>query len=217
MAVGETWPGEVRPPPGKKSATNGYHSGIVDKPDVTKWVQVDLGRELPIKEILLHPCFDNFNQIGAGFGFPLRYRVEVASDPEFHSGVTTVAAFADADVPNPGTKPQSHSAGGVGRYVRVTATKLAPRSNDFIFALADSAFAFACNTTNQRHVAAHCDITYLRPARMGDHLVADAHRRAEVGRSAIYDVSVATGEGVLIAEFRGHARSIGAKFFEDLP
>jgi phenylacetic acid degradation protein PaaD len=49
----------------------------------------------------------------------------------------------------------------------------------FIFALADSAFAFACNTTNQRHVAAHCDITYLRPARMGDHLVADAHRRAE--------------------------------------
>jgi len=87
----------------------------------------------------------------------------------------------------------------------------------FIFALADSAFAFACNTTNQRHVAAHCDITYLRPARMGDHLVADAHRRAEVGRSAIYDVSVATGEGVLIAEFRGHARSIGAKFFEDLP
>ena len=102
-----------------------------------KWVQVDLGRELPIKEIVLHPCHDNFNEIGAGFGFPKRYRVEVANDPEFREGVTTVAAFADHDLPNPGTKPQSHSAGGVGRYVRVTATTLAPRQDDFIFALAE--------------------------------------------------------------------------------
>jgi mono/diheme cytochrome c family protein len=122
---------------GNPGPAYGYHSGIVPAADTVKWVQVDLGRELPIKEIVLHPCFDNFNGIGAGFGFPLRYRVEVASSPEFRDGVTTVAAFADADLANPGTKPQSHSAGGVGRYVRVTATKLAPRSNDFILALAE--------------------------------------------------------------------------------
>jgi cytochrome c553 len=122
---------------GNPGPAYGYHSGIAPAADTVKWVQVDLGRELPIKEIVLHPCFDNFNGIGAGFGFPLRYRVEVASSPEFRDGVTTVAAFADADLANPGTKPQSHSAGGVGRYVRVTATKLAPRSNDFILALAE--------------------------------------------------------------------------------
>ena len=122
---------------GNPGPAYGYHSAIAPAADTVKWVQVDLGRELPIKEIVLHPCFDNFNGIGAGFGFPLRYRVEVASTPEFREGVTTVAAFADADVPKPGTKPQSYSAGGVGRYVRVTATKLAPRSNDFILALAE--------------------------------------------------------------------------------
>jgi mono/diheme cytochrome c family protein len=122
---------------GNPGPAYGYHSGIAPAADTVKWVQVDLGRELPIKEIVLHPCFDNFNEIGAGFGFPLRYRVEVANDPAFREGVTTVAAFADADLANPGVKPQSHSAGGVGRYVRVTATKLAPRSKDFIFALAE--------------------------------------------------------------------------------
>ena len=122
---------------GNPGPAYGYHSGFAPAADTVKWLQVDLGRELPIKEIVLHPCFDNFNQIGAGFGFPLRYRVEVASNPEFREGVTTVAAFADADLANPGTKPQSHSAEGVGRYVRVTATKLAPRSNDFILALAE--------------------------------------------------------------------------------
>ena len=122
---------------GNPGPAYGYHSGIAPAADTVKWVQVDLGRELPIKEIVLHPCFDNFNQIGAGFGFPLRYRVEVASTPKFREGVTTVAAVADADLANPGTKPQSHSAGSVGRYVRITATKLAPRSNDFILALAE--------------------------------------------------------------------------------
>jgi cytochrome c553 len=122
---------------GNPGPAYGYHSGIAPTADAVKWVQVDLGRELPIKEVVLHPCFDNFNGIGAGFGFPLRYRVEVASAPEFREGVTTVAAFVDADLANPGTKPQSHSAGGVGRYVRVTAMTLAPRSNDFIFALAE--------------------------------------------------------------------------------
>jgi acyl-CoA thioesterase len=87
----------------------------------------------------------------------------------------------------------------------------------FIFTLADSAFAFACNTANQRNVAAHCDIFYLRPARLGDVLVAEATQRAEAGRSGLYDVRVSTREGVVVAEFRGQSRSIGATFFEDTP
>ncbi len=87
----------------------------------------------------------------------------------------------------------------------------------FIFALADSAFAFACNTQNQRNVAAHCDIFYLRPAAHGQTLVAEAVQRAEAGRSGLYDVRVSTREGALVAEFRGQSRSIGAKFFEDRP
>lgn len=82
----------------------------------------------------------------------------------------------------------------------------------YIFALADSAFAFACNSTNERTVAAHCSISYLRPARRGDRLVAEATERAREGRSGLYDVRVSTTDGELIAEFRGHARTIGGSF-----
>lgn len=78
----------------------------------------------------------------------------------------------------------------------------------FIFTLADSAFAFACNAYNQRAVAQHCDVTFLRPARLGDRLTATCVERTRAGRSGIYDVSVRTADGTLIAEFRGHSRTI---------
>ncbi|MBU6498819.1 MAG: hydroxyphenylacetyl-CoA thioesterase PaaI [Rhodospirillales bacterium] len=84
----------------------------------------------------------------------------------------------------------------------------------YIFTLADSAFAFACNTYNERVVAQHCSITYLRPGRRGMRLVANAIERSRSGRSGIYDVTVSADEHV-IAEFRGHSRSLGRKFFED--
>jgi acyl-CoA thioesterase len=87
----------------------------------------------------------------------------------------------------------------------------------FLFALADSAFAFACNSANQRAVAAHCSISYLRPAHPGDRLTAVAEHRAEQGRTALYDIRIANQDGEVIAEFRGHARSLGSKFFEDQP
>ena len=77
----------------------------------------------------------------------------------------------------------------------------------FIFLLADSAFAFACNSRNQRAVAAHCDITFIKPARLGDKLVASAREISRSGRSGIYDVRVAANDAV-IAEFRGHSRTI---------
>jgi acyl-CoA thioesterase len=78
----------------------------------------------------------------------------------------------------------------------------------FIFTLADSAFAFACNTHNQRTVAAQGSITFLRPGKLGDLLVATAREISRSGRSGIYDVRVTAGD-VVIAEFRGHSRTIG--------
>jgi len=78
----------------------------------------------------------------------------------------------------------------------------------FIFTLADSAFAFACNTYNQRTVAQHCAITFLQPGRRGDTLTAHAVERNRSGRSGIYDVTVRDGRGEVVAEFRGHSRTI---------
>ena len=77
----------------------------------------------------------------------------------------------------------------------------------FIFTLADSAFAFACNSHNERAVAAQGHITFLRPGKLGDRLVATAREISRGGRSGIYDVRV-TADGVVIAEFRGHSRTI---------
>jgi acyl-CoA thioesterase len=78
----------------------------------------------------------------------------------------------------------------------------------YIFTLADSAFAFACNTYNQRMVAQHCAVTFLSSAKLGDKLVARAVERQRSGRSGIYDVTVTREEGNVIAEFRGHSRTI---------
>lgn len=78
----------------------------------------------------------------------------------------------------------------------------------FIFALADSAFAFACNSYDERTVAQHCSVTYLRPGTRGKRLVARAREVSRTGRSGIYDVEVTQG-GVVIAHFRGHSRTIG--------
>jgi acyl-CoA thioesterase len=78
----------------------------------------------------------------------------------------------------------------------------------FIFALADSAFAFACNSHNEKAVAAQGDITFIKPGKLGDTLVAVAREISRSGRSGIYDVRVTVGDDV-IAEFRGHSRTIG--------
>ena len=136
----------------KASSTNpnakpdyGYHSSISDKQDAVKWVQVDLGRTAEIERVVLKPCYDDFGKIGGGFGFPVRFKLEASDDPEFKTGVTLIWRKHDAtfmnDFKNPGLTPfETNTAGddGVkGRYVRVTAVKLAPRKNDYIFALAE--------------------------------------------------------------------------------
>ena len=191
---------------GQRRPEYGYHSGIAATQDQIKWVQIDLGKEVTIQSFALVGCWDDFNGIGDGFGFPVRFKVELSSDADFKSNVIGILDRTAEDVPNPGTKrwvidltkklaavtantqllsavsvlassPRrgeearrdeeektkapltlalSPEAGGEGtkpegqpaetklaateksaRYVRVTATKLAPRMNDFILALAE--------------------------------------------------------------------------------
>jgi acyl-CoA thioesterase len=78
----------------------------------------------------------------------------------------------------------------------------------FIFLLADSAFAFACNSHNERTVAGQCNIAFIRPGKLGDRLVATAREISRTGRSGIYDVRV-TVDDTAIAELRGHSRTLG--------
>ncbi|MFE0884024.1 hydroxyphenylacetyl-CoA thioesterase PaaI [Streptomyces rochei] len=77
----------------------------------------------------------------------------------------------------------------------------------YLFLLADTAFACACNSHGPVTVAAGADIVFVAPAREGDVLVARAEERARFGRSGVYDVTVRRGEEV-IAEFRGRSRSL---------
>jgi acyl-CoA thioesterase len=81
----------------------------------------------------------------------------------------------------------------------------------FIFALADSAMAFAANARGESAVAQHAAITFIRPARVGEVLVADSVERMQAGRSGMYDARICTMDGELVAEFRGHTRTIRGK------
>ncbi|MGI8982532.1 MAG: DUF1553 domain-containing protein [Pirellulaceae bacterium] len=117
----------------------GYHSSIEPRQDVVKWVQVDLGKSVPVERLIYVGCHDDFNKIGAGFGFPVRFKIEASDYESFAAGVVTIVDQTQTDFANPGVVPQSAVApkGTSARYVRITATKLAPRQNDFIFALAE--------------------------------------------------------------------------------
>lgn len=83
------------------------------------------------------------------------------------------------------------------------------------FMLADSAFAFACNSRNQSTVAQSNSITYTAPGRLGDRLTADAREISLTGRSGIYDVTVKNQDDLVIAEFRGLSRAIKGHLFEE--
>jgi acyl-CoA thioesterase len=84
----------------------------------------------------------------------------------------------------------------------------------FIFTLADSAFAFACNSHGQPAVAQHCSITYVSPGQLGMRLVAEARERQRGERSGIYDITVRDETGTVIAEFRGHSRTLPGSLIE---
>lgn len=79
----------------------------------------------------------------------------------------------------------------------------------YVFLLADTAFAFACNTYGEVTVAAGADVEFLEPARPGDELTAEAVERTRRGRSGLYDVTVRRADGTVLAEFRGRSRTNG--------
>ena len=78
----------------------------------------------------------------------------------------------------------------------------------FIYLLADTAFGYASNSRNQRMVEQHCSITYLHAVKRDERLTAYAAERQRAGRADIYDVVVKREDGMVSAEFRGHARAI---------
>jgi mono/diheme cytochrome c family protein len=122
----------------QETAEYGFHSEISLQQDVTKWVQIDLGQTTRVESVVLVGAKDDFNGIGAGFGFPLRFRVELSGTADLSDAVVVVADQTQEDFENPGVTPVTLPIEGqVGRYLRVTATKLAERQDDFIFALAE--------------------------------------------------------------------------------
>lgn len=115
---------------------HGYHSHIEKTDDQAKWVQIDLGNPTEITKVVLHPCYDDFAGIGPGFGFPVRFKVEAASDAAFADS-QLIADETGQDYPNPLLASYAVEMPVNARFVRITATKLAPRQNDFIFALSE--------------------------------------------------------------------------------
>lgn len=121
----------------ERSSGLGYHSTIVDTPDEVKWVQVDLGAVTPIDEVRLIGA--NVVQFSGrpGFGFPVRFKIEAADEPDF-ARPRGLVAHTDHDFPNPASNPVTFQVRDVAaRYVRVTATRLWERAENFTFALAE--------------------------------------------------------------------------------
>ena len=88
----------------------------------------------------------------------------------------------------------------------------------YVFTLADTAFAFACNTYDERTVAAGADISFLESVPTGARLVATAVERSRRGRSGLYDVTVRRADGEqVVAEFRGRSRGLGRPMLDEHP
>ncbi|MBG89705.1 MAG: cytochrome C [Verrucomicrobiales bacterium] len=120
----------------KYVAEHGYHSHIVKQQDTEKWVQLELADSAEFSTVRLRACYDDFAGIKGGFGFPARFKVEVSDDPKFSKDARVVADHTKRNFLNPVLAPVDLP-GGKGRFVRVTATKLVERKNDYIFALAE--------------------------------------------------------------------------------
>ncbi|HKK17904.1 MAG TPA: DUF1553 domain-containing protein [Opitutales bacterium] len=117
---------------------HGWHSALADSAEVEKWVQVDLGESVAFDRVVMRPCHDDFAGIGAGFGFPPRFKVSCSDDPEFRNGGTLLHDATTADVPNPKLAPfEVSTKGAKGRFVRVTAKRLFNRNGTFLFSLAE--------------------------------------------------------------------------------
>ena len=144
------------------SPTNGYHSAISPTPDAQKWVQIDLGSELPLDGLRLLPARPIDFKDTPGFGFPARFKVQASNDPAFQNAIT-LDDHTHTDFPNPGNTPYTLSLSQVKvRYLRITATKLWLRTNDYVFALAEVQI-FA----NKKNIALRTKVTALDSIEQG--------------------------------------------------
>ncbi len=156
-------------PPTFKAAHNGYHSALAKRPDVAKWVMIDLGCPQRIEAVQLHPAQPyDWKAQTPGFLFPVRFRIETSDSADFAKCKIVVDQTAQ-DVPNPGTHAPRYTFEAVSaRYVRLFVTKLAHRDADvFAFALAQMrVFAGQTNVAlNNPVTAPDCaDGSWSRPA-----------------------------------------------------
>jgi alpha-L-rhamnosidase len=132
------WIGHPAEVPAFKPALNGFHTEFAKSADEEKWVTIDLGRARTIDGVRFFPARPYDWPDTPGFLYPVRFRVEIAEDPEF-AGATSVVDLTGADVPNPGAEARTCRFTPVsGRYVRLTATRLAERDpGNFAMALAE--------------------------------------------------------------------------------
>jgi hypothetical protein len=137
------------------SPSNGYHSALQPRPDAPAWVQLDLGEPVAIDEIRLVPARPTDFPDTPGFGFPPRFRVEVSDDPSFR-GSEIIAIEDRPDQPKAEDEPYIIRTGGrAARYVRVTATRLWKRLEDYVFALAEiEVVSGGCNRARAAKVTA---------------------------------------------------------------
>ena len=121
--------------PRSPAAEYGWHSPIENKAGAVHWVQVDLGTARPFSRIILEPCWDDFANIGAGFGFPVRWKLEASETADFKKAILLFEQ--QADLVNPGISPVVAPAMGKARFIRLTVTRLRARESDFIAAVAE--------------------------------------------------------------------------------
>ncbi len=115
---------------------HGYHSQVARSANSKKWVQVDLGKREKISFITMQACYDDFAGIGAGFGFPVRFKIIASNQADFSRSEILVDQ-TKKKFPNPKLVPVSYKVNSHARYFRVEAVELTVRKNDFIFALAE--------------------------------------------------------------------------------
>lgn len=118
---------------------HGYHSLIADRAETSKWLEIDLGSAQFVDRIELVACYDNYNNIGEGFGFPRRFHVDVtAADSFTDAAPRRVLNATDQRFDNPGAAPVPIGLDGKPvRLIRITATELAERKDDYILALGE--------------------------------------------------------------------------------
>lgn len=140
---------------GEKSPSNGYHSAIETSRDRVKWVQIDLGRTVSLSQLRLVPARPTDFADTPGFGFPMRFKVEVSEDNAFETPLVLLD-FTGQDYKNPGDAAVAiEAAGRRVRCVRITTTRLWERSKDYVFALAEvQAFADGTNAARAATVTA---------------------------------------------------------------